>query len=41
MKIADGVMAIMANSIDYTTDPPTVDPQISWYTMQKNHFRFP
>jgi hypothetical protein len=36
MKVADGMMAILANSIDYSTDPPTIDPQISWLSMQQN-----
>ena len=40
LKIAKGAMAIMANSIDYTTDPPTVDPQIMWYEMQRNILDF-
>lgn len=34
LKIAEGAMAILANSIDYTTEPPTVDPQIAWFEMQ-------
>jgi hypothetical protein len=29
-------MAILADSIDYSTDPPTVDPQIAWHRIQKN-----
>lgn len=40
MNIADGLMAILANSIDYSTDPPTVDPQLSWYKMQCNILDF-
>ncbi|MCP6761636.1 MAG: sulfotransferase [Fischerella sp. CENA71] len=40
MNIADGLMAILANSIDYSTDPPTVDPQVSWYKMQCNILEF-
>lgn len=36
MKVAEGMMAILANSIDYSTDPPTIDPQISWLNMQQN-----
>jgi hypothetical protein len=40
MKVAKGLMAILANSIDYSTETPTVDPQISWYNMQKNILDF-
>jgi hypothetical protein len=40
MKVADGMMAILANSIDYETDPPTIDPQISWLSMQQNITEF-
>ena len=40
MKVADGMMAILANSIDYSTDPPTIDPQISWLSMQQNITNF-
>lgn len=40
LKIAKGVMAVMADSIDYSTDPPTVDPQIMWYEMQNNILEF-
>lgn len=40
MKVAKGLMAILANSIDYSTDSPTIDPQISWYGMQKNITEF-
>ncbi len=34
MAVANGLMAVLANSIDYDTDPPMVDPQISWFDMQ-------
>ena len=34
MDVGKGLMAVLANSIDYRTDPPTVDPQISWFEMQ-------
>ena len=34
MATANGLMAVLANSIDYDTDPPTIDPQISWLEMQ-------
>jgi len=40
MKVAKGLMAILADSIDYDTDPPTVDPQIIWYQMQQNIMGF-
>jgi Sulfotransferase family len=40
MKVAKGLMAILANSIDYTTDPPTIDPQISWVNIQHNILDF-
>jgi hypothetical protein len=40
MKVAKGLMAILANSIDYTTDPPTIDPQISWFDMQERIIQY-
>jgi len=40
MRIADGAMALLTNSIDYSTDPPTIDPQIAWYRVQKNILDF-
>lgn len=40
LNIAKGMMAVMADSIDYSTDPPTVDPQIMWYEMQNNILEF-
>jgi hypothetical protein len=40
MNVADGLMAIMANSIDYQAKPPVVDPQISWLEIQKNIVSF-
>lgn len=36
MKIAKGMMAILANSVDYSVEPPVVDPQISWLEVQRN-----
>ncbi|MEM9386831.1 MAG: sulfotransferase [Pseudomonadota bacterium] len=36
MKIAKGMMAILSNSVDYSADPPVVDPQISWLDVQQN-----
>lgn len=35
MEMAQGLMAVLANSIDYQTNPPTTDPQIGWFDMQK------
>jgi hypothetical protein len=40
MNVAKGLMAILSNSIDYTTETPTIDPQIGWYEMQKNILDF-
>jgi hypothetical protein len=40
MKVAKGLMATLANSIDYSTDPPTLDPQIVWYDMQQHIIDF-
>jgi len=40
LNIAKGMMAVMADSVDYSTDPPTVDPQIMWYEMQTNILQF-
>jgi hypothetical protein len=40
MKVAGGAMAVLANSIDYSTEPPIVDPQIAWYRVQRNILRF-
>jgi Sulfotransferase family len=40
MKVAKGLMATLANSIDYSTDPPTIDPQIVWYDMQRHIMEF-
>lgn len=39
-KIANGAIAIMTGSIDYSTKPPTLDPQYSWYKMQSNIVNF-
>lgn len=36
MKIAKGMMAVLENSVDYSVDPPVVDPQISWLSVQRN-----
>lgn len=40
MKVAKGLMATLANSIDYSTDPPTVDPQLVWHDMQMHIMEF-
>lgn len=40
MNVAKGLMAMLANSIDYSTETPTIDPQISWYNIQKNIMDF-
>jgi hypothetical protein len=36
LQVADGVMAKLSDSVDYSTEPPTVDPQLSWYRLQRN-----
>jgi len=40
MKLSGGMFAIMADSFDYETLPPTLDPQISWLSVQQNINRF-
>lgn len=40
LNIADGIMAVLADSIDYSTDPPTIDPQIMWQEMQNTIVEF-
>lgn len=40
MKVAGGIMAVLADSIDYSTEPPTVDPQVAWYRVQRNILGF-
>lgn len=40
MKLSGGVMATWLASYDYSTQPPTLDPQISWYTVQCNILDF-
>ncbi|MGL5083580.1 MAG: sulfotransferase family protein [Microcoleaceae cyanobacterium] len=40
MNFADGNLTIFGNSVDYSTHPPTVDPQYWWYTMQCNILDF-
>ncbi|QSJ20560.1 sulfotransferase [Nostoc sp. UHCC 0702] len=34
------IIAIANNSIDYSTNPPTLDPQILWYKSQRNILDF-
>jgi hypothetical protein len=40
MKLSGGMFAVMADSFDYETLPPTLDPQISWLSIQQNIGRF-
>lgn len=40
MKLSNGMFAVMADSFDYDTLPPTLDPQISWLSIQQNIARF-
>ncbi len=40
MNLSGGMFAIMADSFDYTTLPPTLDPQFSWYEIQSNIVQF-
>ncbi|HEY9606860.1 MAG TPA: sulfotransferase [Allocoleopsis sp.] len=40
MRIGEGQMALLMDSIDYSTKPPTVDPQFSWYRIQHNILDF-
>ena len=40
MRIANGALALLTNSIDYSTRPVTVDPQYGWYSMQRNILDF-
>lgn len=40
MKLANGNIAIKTKSFDYSTNPPTVDPQYLWYGMQRNILDF-
>lgn len=36
MKLGEGILAIASDSFDYSTNPPTVDPQFAWYRTQSN-----
>jgi hypothetical protein len=40
MKLSGGMFAVMADSFDYSTLPPILDPQISWLSIQNNIIRF-
>ncbi|MBD2183259.1 sulfotransferase family protein [Aerosakkonema funiforme] len=40
MKIAGGMMAKAVDSFDYSTQPPTLDPQYAWYKTQSNILEF-
>jgi hypothetical protein len=40
MNIAHGMMVVLANSIDYEEDPPIIDPQIMWHSIQRNIYDF-
>jgi hypothetical protein len=34
MNINNGIVALISNSVDYSTSPPTIDPQYLWGRMQ-------
>jgi hypothetical protein len=40
MNTGDGFMAVASKSYDYTTDPPTLDPQFVWYVTQNRILKF-
>jgi len=40
MKTAHGALAVLSNSIDYSVEPPVVDPQFSWYRVQNTINQF-
>jgi len=40
MKLANGALAGINRSLDYSTDPPTVDPQLLWYKTQRTVLDF-
>lgn len=40
MKIANGAMAILEDWIDYSTEPPVVEPQYGWYKLNSNILDF-
>jgi hypothetical protein len=40
LKIFGNTMLIKLGSFDYSTEPPTIDPQKTWYTMHVNTLMF-
>ena len=40
MRIANGLMVVLADSIDYEAETPIIDPQIVWLQMQKTILEF-
>ena len=40
LNVAGGVMAVLTDSLDYSTDPATIDPQIAWCRIQRNILAF-
>jgi len=41
LKVKGGaVMAAISDSVDYSTNPPTIDPQVAWYKMQWDILEF-
>lgn len=40
MKVDQGKMAVLSNSIDYSTDPPIIDPQYLWAHIQRMILNF-
>lgn len=39
-RLANGAVAVMTGSLDYSTKPTAIDPQYSWYKMQRNILDF-
>ena len=40
MKIANGAIAILEDWIDYSTEPPVIEPQYGWYKLNSNILNF-
>lgn len=40
MKVGNGAMAILEDWIDYSTEPPVVEPQYGWYKLNSNILNF-
>lgn len=40
MNLAKGMLAVLTNSIDYSTEPPVLDPQFGWYKTQQKIITF-